>query len=79
MAALEQELPQAPPTARLRSFSEAPQLISRDSAQFGRVKLVLQEKIELERRLKDLDNIIEERRSMYMSSRANSIYTVTEG
>ena len=79
MAALQQELPQAPPKARLRSFSEAPRIISRDSAQLDRVKLVLQEKMELERRLKDLDNIIEERRSVYLSSRANSIYTVSEG
>lgn len=79
MAALQEELPQTPPKARLRSFSEAPRMIARESAQLDRVKLVLQEKMELERRLKDLDNIIEERRSVYMSSRANSIYTVSEG
>jgi hypothetical protein len=79
MAALQEELPQTPPKARLRSNTEPPRIINRDSAQVDRVKMVLQEKLELEKRLQDLDSIIEERRSVYLSSRANSIYAVSEG
>jgi hypothetical protein len=79
MAALQEELPQSPPKARLRSNTEPPRIINRESAQVDRVKMVLQEKLELEKRLQDLDSIIEERRSVYMSSRANSIYAVSEG
>jgi hypothetical protein len=79
MAALQEELPQAIPRARLRSNTEPPRIINRESAQVDRVKLVLQEKLELEKRLQDLDSIIEERRSVYLSSRANSIYALSEG
>jgi len=79
MAALEAELPQAVPRARLRSNTEPPRIINRESAQVDRVKLVLQEKLELEKRLQDLDSILEERRSVYLNSRANSIYAVSEG
>lgn len=79
MTALQEELPQSPPKARLRSNTAPPRIINRESAQVDRVKLVLQEKLELEKRLQDLENIIEKRRSVYLSSRANSIYAVSEG
>ena len=64
LAALENELPKAPPPARLRAMTEPPAL--------ERVKSALHEKFELERRLKDIDEKIEERRSIYMSSRPTS-------
>jgi len=79
MAALQDELPQVLPRARLRSNTEPSRIINRESAQVDRVKLVLQEKLELEKRLRDLDSILEERRSVYLSSRANSIYAVSKG
>lgn len=79
MAALQDELPQSLPKARLRSNTEPPRIINRESAQVDRVKLVLQEKLELEKRLQDLDNMIEERRSIYLSSRTTSVHTVSEG
>ncbi|RQM07944.1 hypothetical protein DH86_00000824, partial [Scytalidium sp. 3C] len=66
LAALESQLPKEPPTARLRSMTEPPV--------YQRVQSALHEKLELEQRLKDIDVIIEERRSLYMSSRATSIY-----
>ncbi len=77
MAALDDSLPQPPPAARLRA-NTAP-VIYRHSAQVERVKSVLHERLELDQRLKDLDNLIEERQSLYLSSRAASIYTEAEG
>jgi hypothetical protein len=61
---LEKELPKAPPPARLRAMTEP--------ASYDRVRSVLHEKHELDRRLKDIDEQIEERRSVYMSSRPTS-------
>ncbi|KAG0649452.1 hypothetical protein D0Z07_4520 [Hyphodiscus hymeniophilus] len=60
LAALEHELPKAPPHARLRAMTEPPA--------YERVKSALHERYELERRLKDIDEQIEERRSVYLSS-----------
>lgn len=78
MAALEQELPNFPPQARLRSNTGPASFIS-DSQRVAKVKSILQEKVELERRLRDIDSIIEERQSIYMSSRAGSVYAASEG
>ena len=64
LAALENELPKAPPPARLRSMTEAPA--------YERVKSALYEKLDLDRRLKDIDDQIEEKRSIYISSRPTS-------
>ncbi|KAF4624727.1 hypothetical protein G7Y89_g13442 [Cudoniella acicularis] len=61
---LESELPRAPPPARLRSMTEPPT--------YERIKSALHEKFELERQLKDIDEVIEERRSIYMNSRPTS-------
>jgi hypothetical protein len=69
LAALENELPKAPPPARLRAMTEPPA--------YERVKSALHEKFELERRLKDIDEQIEERRSIYLSSRPTSRATST--
>ena len=69
LAALENELPKAPPPARLRALTEPPA--------YERVKSALHEKFELERRLRDIDEQIEERRSIYMSSRPTSRATST--
>jgi hypothetical protein len=69
LEALEKELPKAPPPARLRAMTEPPA--------YERVKSALHEKFELERRLKDIDEQIEERRSVYMSSRPTSRATST--
>jgi hypothetical protein len=64
LAALEHELPKAPQPARLRSMTEPPV--------YERVKSALHEKFELEQRLKDIEEIIEERKSIYMNSRPTS-------
>ncbi|KAH8804970.1 hypothetical protein F5884DRAFT_797970 [Xylogone sp. PMI_703] len=66
VAALEKQLPQIPPAARLRSMTEPPV--------YRRVKTALQEKSEIEQRLKKIDTILEERRSVYLSSRAASVF-----
>jgi hypothetical protein len=77
LAALEEEIPRSPPTARLRSNTEPPRFFRRDSEQFERVKSILQEKVELERRIRDIDSIIEERQSVYFSSRAPSVFSTS--
>lgn len=64
LAALEKELPKAPMPVRLRAMTEPPV--------YERVKSALHEKFELERRLKDIDEVIEERRSIYLNSRPTS-------
>lgn len=64
LAAVGIELPKAPLPARLRAMTEPPA--------YERVKSALHEKFELERRLKDVDELIEERRSVYLSSRPTS-------
>lgn len=64
LAALESDLPKAPAPARLRSMTEPPT--------YQRVKSILHEKYELEQRLKDIEETIEERKSIYMSSRPTS-------
>jgi hypothetical protein len=69
LAALEAELPKAPPAARMKSMT-AP-------AAFERVKSALHEKLELEQRLRDIDELIDERQSVYFSSRPTSRATST--
>jgi hypothetical protein len=64
LAALEKELPKAPRPARLRAMTEPPA--------YERVKSALHERFELERRLKDIDEVIEESRSIYLNSRPAS-------
>jgi len=64
LAALEHEMPKAPPAARLRSMTEPPS--------YERVKSALHEKFELEQRLKDIEEVIEERKSIYINSRPTS-------
>jgi hypothetical protein len=64
LAALETQLPKAPPPARLRAMTEPPA--------YERVKSALHEKFELEQRLRDIDVIIEERKSIYLNSRPTS-------
>lgn len=64
LTSLEQELPRPPRPARLRANTEPPV--------YERVKSALHEKYELERRLKDIDEVIEERRSVYFNSRPTS-------
>ncbi|TVY42909.1 hypothetical protein LOCC1_G004690 [Lachnellula occidentalis] len=64
LARLETDMPKPPPPARLRAMTEPPT--------YERIKSALHEKFELEQRLKDIDEVIEERRSIYMSSRPTS-------
>lgn len=64
LAALEKELPKAPGPARLRAMTEPPT--------YERVKSALHERFELEQKLKDIEEVIEERRSIYLSSRPTS-------
>ncbi|KAG9234952.1 hypothetical protein BJ875DRAFT_288262 [Amylocarpus encephaloides] len=64
LARLETELPTAPPPARLRAMTEPPA--------YDRIKSALHEKFELEQRLKDIDEVIEERKSIYFNSRPTS-------
>lgn len=64
LAVLEHDLPRAPPPARLRSYTEPPA--------YERVKSALHERFELEQRLKDIEEIIEERKSVYFNSRPTS-------
>lgn len=64
LASLEHQLPKAPPPARLRSMTDPPA--------YERVKSALHEKFELEQRLKDIEEIIEERKSIYLNSRPTS-------
>jgi hypothetical protein len=80
LAALEHELPKVPPPARLRSFTEPPA--------YERVKSALHEKFELEQRLKDIEEVIEERKSIYFAnsrptsralSRSTSVYSEAQG
>lgn len=80
MAALEAQLPKAPPAARLRTITETPRLI-RTAEQYGRVKSALIERQELDDQLKKLDTIIEQRRSLYLSrsSRIPSLFNVPHG
>lgn len=64
LAALEAEVPSTPPVTRARAMT-AP-------ATYERVKSALHEKLELEQRLKDIDDLIDERQSIYLSSRPTS-------
>ncbi|TVY82890.1 hypothetical protein LSUE1_G005149 [Lachnellula suecica] len=61
---LEDDLPKPPPPARLRANTEPPT--------YERIKSALRERFELEQRLRDIDEVIEERKSIYMSSRPTS-------
>ncbi|TVY85729.1 hypothetical protein LAWI1_G008565, partial [Lachnellula willkommii] len=79
LARLETDMPNPPPAARLRAMTEPPT--------YERIKSALHEKFELEQRLKDIDEVIEERRSIYMSSRptsratsrGRSVYSASQG
>lgn len=64
LAALENQLPQLPQPARLRSQTEPPS--------YDRVKNALHERHQLSQQLKDIEEIIEERKSIYFSSRPGS-------
>lgn len=64
LAAIEERLPTLPPPARLRADS--------DPAAYQRVKSALHERYELEQRLRDIEEVIEERKSVYLSSRPTS-------
>jgi hypothetical protein len=64
LAAMETQLPRVPSEARMRSLTEPPA--------YERVKSALHEKFELEQRLKDIEELIEERQSIYLSSRPTS-------
>lgn len=64
LSAMQTQLPQSPPPARLRAKTEPPA--------YERVKSALHEKFELEQRLKDIEEIIEERKSIYFNSRPTS-------
>lgn len=74
LAALDDEPLNYPPPARLRS-NTLPIL----SEQVERVKSVLLEREALDRRIRDVDGLIQERRSMSLKSRPASIYTSSEG
>jgi hypothetical protein len=79
LAKLETDMPRAPPPARLRATTEPPA--------YERIKSALHEKFELDQKLKDIDEVIEERRSVYFNSRptsratshARSIYSTAQG
>ncbi|EKD19719.1 hypothetical protein MBM_01671 [Drepanopeziza brunnea f. sp. 'multigermtubi' MB_m1] len=64
LAALENELPKAPPPARLRANTEPPV--------YERLKSALHERCELERRLKNIEDTIENKKSAYFNSRSTS-------
>ena len=64
LATLDSQLPQAPPPARLRAMTEPPS--------YERVKSALHEKYELEQKLKEIEETIEERKSIYLNSRPTS-------
>lgn len=63
-AVMEDQLPKSPAPARLRSMTEPPT--------YERVKSALHERYELEQRLKDIEEVIEERKSVYLNSRPTS-------
>ena len=69
LAALEAEVPRAPPAARMRAMTAPPA--------YERVKSALHEKLDLEQRLRDIDELIDERQSIYLSSRPTSRATST--
>ncbi|CAG8952502.1 hypothetical protein HYFRA_00001249 [Hymenoscyphus fraxineus] len=64
LANIESELPRVPEQARLRAMTEPPA--------YERIKSALHEKFELEQRLRDIDEVIEERRSVFFNSRPTS-------
>ncbi|KAI9742928.1 MAG: hypothetical protein M1818_003658 [Claussenomyces sp. TS43310] len=79
VAALQDGLPSMPPSALLRANTEPIRMLHRrNSEQVERVKSILHEKVALEGQLREIDSIIEERRSLYMSSRPASIYEESE-
>lgn len=73
VAAMEYELPQRPAAARLRS-NTMPILCE----QVERVKTVMQEKEILDRKIRELDDQISERKSLYSKSRPGSLYPGSE-
>ncbi|RDL38837.1 uncharacterized protein BP5553_03177 [Venustampulla echinocandica] len=64
LAKLENDMPKRPAQARLRAMTEPPT--------YERIKSALHEKFELEQRLRDIDEVIEERKSIYFNSRPTS-------
>lgn len=76
IADLEKELPKLPPLARLKTDVDSSRTLRRrGDEQIERIASALNEKIEIERRIQDYDSVIEERRSIYLSSRPSSVYT----
>jgi hypothetical protein len=62
IAALEARLPKSPPPLRQRSNTEPPPVLhNRGSEQYRRVWAALEERMELERRLREIDTILEEK------------------
>ncbi|ELR07500.1 hypothetical protein GMDG_02592 [Pseudogymnoascus destructans 20631-21] len=76
LAALDDEPLNYPPPSRLRSNTSNTLPIL--SEQVERVKSVLLEREALDKRIRDVDGLIEERRSMSLKSRPASIYTSSE-
>ncbi|KAI9764083.1 MAG: hypothetical protein M1840_008887 [Geoglossum simile] len=62
IAALEVRLPRSPPPLRQRSNTEPPPVLhNRDSEQYRRVWAALEERMELERKLREIGTILEEK------------------
>ena len=71
MAVMDGSMPRSPPAAFVR-----PAEVEYESPTYTRVKSAMYEKLELDQRLKELDQVIEQRRSrLYMNSRPNSRMT----
>ncbi|KAG9249324.1 hypothetical protein BJ878DRAFT_537545 [Calycina marina] len=70
LAALESELPRVPLPARLRALTAPPT--------YERIRSALHEKYELEQRLKDIEDAIEEKQSVYFNSRPVSQATTVD-
>lgn len=74
LTALQEQLPKPPPLARMRAKTSPVQMLhSPQSEQCIRVKSILQERQDLDERLRDIETIIEERQSVYMGGSSNSV------
>lgn len=74
LAALQEQLPKPPPLARMRSKTSPVQMLHNPhSEQCIRVKSILQERQDLDDRLRDIETIIEERQSVYMGGSSMSV------
>lgn len=77
VAAMEYELPQRPAQARLRSNTAHTMPVLCETVE--RVKGVMMEKEVLDRKIRELDDRISERKSLYSKSRPGSLYPASEG